>query len=472
MVGRMHIASKRKYISTATSCCWAETEFSRACLPDQRLIKRLVIVASDFLDNINSSIPFACGGDWAKTKATYRFFDNESVTPDRILSSHQVATIERMENHEVVLAIQDTTTLNYSHHPRTEGIGLLGSHSDKTLGVFLHTTMAVSVKGVALGIVDAQTWSRPVESRGKAKYRSTTPLEQKESYKWLKSFSATVELAKSLPRTQVISVADREGDIYELLIAASTQPNVGILVRAHRDRPLEGELELSWAKLAGQALAGTVNVIIPRTAGKAQRIAQMEIRFIEATLRAPQEKKKQGPVVVWMVEGREVTNREEKPLLWRLITTVPVLNFGQAAEKLRWYEMRWIIEEFHRVLKSGCAVESRQLETVERIKKVLMLDMVVAWKVLELTRMARQEPESPAGMRLGVNEVEVLKVVLKIKPQEVLQMRKAVRQIGKMGGFLGRKSDGEPGVITIWRGLKRLDQLVEGYLIAKNVGNA
>jgi hypothetical protein len=464
----MHTASSSDVGRGSRS--WSQGEFSSACLPDRRLVKRLMTMATDFLDNISSSIPEACGGHWSKTKGAYRLLDNDGVTPQNILSSHVTATATRMREHRVVLAVQDTTALNFSRHPQTEGLGLLGSHSDKTLGIFLHATMAISLQGVALGIIDGQTWTRPIESRGKAQRRAQTPLEQKESNKWLKSFAATVQLAKALPQTQIVSVADREGDLYDLFVAASTQPQVGVLVRSKQSRPLQGQQEFSWQSVATQNSAGTVEVQVPRKPGKAGRTAEMEIRYKEATLRPPVRKAEQRSIVVWLVEAREINSSEKKPLVWRLVTTVPVWTVEQAAERLRWYEMRWLMEEFHRVLKSGCGVEKRQLETVKRLEKVLMLDMIVAWKVLEMSRSAREEPASPAERQLEPQEVQMLKVLLKKKSDDPLQMREAVRKIAQLGGFLGRKHDGEPGVMTIWRGRKRLEQLAEGYALGMNCG--
>ena len=459
----MRTASKgRKELSSSRA--WAAAEFSRACLGDQRLLKRLITVSADFLENLNSSIPSACGGDWAKTKAAYRFFANEQVTAEKLLASHRQRTAERAQEHRVLLAVQDTSVLDFTTHSKTSGLGITGS-TEHALGMFLHSTLAVTTEGAALGLVDAQTWTRSPESRGQAQRREQRPLAEKESSKWLKSFRATAEWAQAFPEAQVVSVADREGDLYDLFLAAAAEPRVGVLVRSKQPRRLQEKAELSWENLSAQPAAGRTEVRVPRQPGQPARVASLEIRFGEVQLRPPARKPNLPAVTVWIIEGREINSRTTKPLHWRLVTTVKVSQLEEATERLRWYEKRWVIEEFHRVLKSGCGAEKRQLETVERLEKILMLDMIVAWKILEMRRLTRDQPAASAASRLDALEVTVLKKILKKKPEEPLAIREAVRAIAKLGGFLGRKTDGEPGATTIWRGFQRLEQLIEGYTL-------
>ena len=209
---------------------------------------------------------------------------------------------------------------------------------------------------------------------------------------------------------------------------------------------------------------------VPRQPGQPARVASLEIRFGEVNLRPPGRKPHLPSVTVWIVEGREIHSPATKPLHWRLVTTVKVSQLEEAIERLRWYEKRWVIEEFHRVLKSGCGAEKRQLESVERLEKILMLDMIVAWKILEMRRMTREEPAASAESRLDAIEVTVIKKILKRQSEEPLTISEAVRAIAKLGGFLGRKADGEPGVTTIWRGFQRLEQLIEGYTLHELCG--
>src|SRR5687768_10705412 len=224
-------SGKGKVCWLSSSRAWAKEEFSGACLGDQRLLKRLVTVSADFLENLNSSIPGACGGDWAKTKAAYRFFANEQVTAEKLLASHREKTVERAQERRVLLAVQDTSVLDFTTHSKTSGLGITGS-TRHALGLFLHTTLVVTTDGAALGIVDAQTWTRPPESRGKAQLRERLPLGEKESSKWLNSFRVTAQWAKAFPEAQLVSVADREGDLYDLFLAATAEPRVGVLVRS------------------------------------------------------------------------------------------------------------------------------------------------------------------------------------------------------------------------------------------------
>lgn len=453
----------------ASALAWARAEFSQACFPDLRLVKRLVIVSADFAQNVACSIPEACGGDWARIKGAYRFFDHPSVTPEAIMASHGAATRQRMLSQRLVLAVQDTTTLDFSRHPRTEGLGTVGPR-DRNLGLLLHTTLALTEEGVALGIVAAQSWTRPLGSQGKAELREKLSVQEKESRKWLDSFAATVEMARTMPDTRVVSVADREGDLYDLFEAAAAQPNVAVLVRSKQARRLRESSELSWAATAAQPLAGTTLVTVPRQPGKPARSVVLEVRFAELWLRPPARKPQAAPVKVWAVEAKELGAQPGQAIHWRLVTTAPVQTLEEARQRLRWYEQRWQVEEFHRVLKSGCGAEKRQLETRQRLEKILRLDMIVAWRVMDLTRAARSASPEPAEAKFDAEEIQVIKKLLGQTSEQPLDLREAVRRVAQLGGFIGRKSDGEPGVITLWRGLKRLEQLTAGYNLATNCG--
>ena len=264
-------------------------------------------------------------------------------------------------------------------------------------------------------------------------------------------------LRKSLgaaPGSRVINIADREGDIYELFAEATKHPQVGVLVRARHDRRLEKEEKKLWDFISAQPVAGEVEITVPRKPGVASHKALLEIRFAEVVLKG---KKGHPPIKLWIVEAWQSGVSAKKALCWRLITNQPVTDLACAVEKVQWYRLRWRIEEFHRVLKTGCKAESRQLEKVERLKNVLALDMIIAWRILELTRASRQNPEASATELLTEEEVTVLcQMCDKLAGKTSLTLREAVRAIAQWGGFLARKSDGEPGPMTLWSGLQRL----------------
>jgi hypothetical protein len=449
---------------------WVEREFGSVVLPDLRLTKRLKQIAADLAHQPQASIPRACG-EWSRTKGAYRFFDNDEVSAETILSGHQRATLERMSHQDVMLMVQDTTALNYASEQESCGLGLLGDGGD-ALGLWLHTTMAVDEQGAALGIMQAQMWTRDPARSGTARLRKQKGIEDKESQRWLTSFQESVRLADLLPSRRLINIADREADIYELFALAVEHSQVGVVIRARHDRRLENEQKSLSKALAAQPAAGVVEITVPRKPGVRSHKAQLEIRFSPIAVR-PKHGQAQG-LNLWAVEARQIGVSAPKAIWWRLLTNLPVTDFAGAVEKVQWYRLRWRIEEFHRVLKSGCNAEGRQLERVERLKKVLVLDMIVAWRVMELTRVARQSPNKPATELLTEEEVLVLRAVArKLEGKSFITLNEAVRAIAQMGGFLARKSDGEPGAMTIWYGLQRLHEYTTAFsLLSKFVGNA
>jgi hypothetical protein len=443
---------------------WIGREFKLVDLGDRRLNERLQQIAVDLSRNPQASIPQA-SGTWARTKGAYRFFDHARVKAETILAGHQVATLERMASQKTVLLVQDTTALNYACQERDSGLGSLGNRGDKALGLWLHTTLAVDEQGLALGIMQAQMWTRDPAKIGVAARRKQRALADKESQRWLKSFQESVRVAGLLPQSRVINVADREGDIYELFAEASRHPHVGVLVRARHNRRLaQGEKRL-WQFIAGQPVAGELQFTVPRKPGVASHPATLEIRFGEVSFKPGDG----AALKLWIVEARQRGVSTDQAICWRLLTNQPVRDLAGAVEKVGWYRQRWRVEEFYRVLKTGCKAEARQLEKVERLKNVLAVDMIIAWRVLELTRLSRQQPDLPATELLAEDEVKVLCTMSeRLKGKTTLGLREAVRAIAQWGGFLARKSDGEPGPMTLWLGLLRLNDYTNAFTLAAN----
>jgi len=424
------------------------------------LNRRLAQIVSDLSQNPQSTIPQA-SGTWARTKGAYRFFDHAGVTPEVIFAGHQAAALERSALHKTVLMVQDTTSLNYACQEADSGLGRLGNRQDHALGLWLHTTLAVDEEGTALGLMQAQMWTRDPAKAGIAAYRKKRALAEKESQRWLSSFEESVRIAGLLPQSRVINVADREGDIYELFAKAAQHPQVGVLVRARHNRRLAEEQKGLWDFIAGQPVAGQVKIIVPRKPGVASHSATLELRFGAVEIH-----KQSSTLKLWIVQARQSGVNASKAICWRLLTNQPVNDLAGALEKVAWYRQRWRIEEFHRVLKTGSQAEARQLETVARLKNVLAVDMIIAWRVLELTRLSRQNPHLPATELLTEDEVKVLCAMCPtLAAQRALQLREAVRAIAQWGGFLARKGDGEPGPITLWLGLLRLNDYVNAFKI-------
>ena len=462
-----------KKCSKKQPAAWAINEFKTAKLPDKRHKKRLVMIATDFGNQPTASIPQACGPGKG-SKAAYRFFENEDIKPQAIRQAHHDATLERVRKHSVVLAIQDTTALNYSHHPKTKGLGLLGSHSNKTLGFFLHSTLALTTDGEPLGMLHNEVLFRDPKLRGKAKHRHRKPTAQKESHKWLEGLSVCQALAPQCASTTLVTVADREGDLYDLFaqaLAATAQPRVHVLVRSRHNRMLPGGDLRLWDMVSQLPAAGRLEVRVGRKGNHPARLARLEIRFSAVTLQAPTRKAGQGPIELWAIEAREIGSPQgESPILWRLVTTLPVTSFAGAVEKVQWYAQRWQIEVIHKVLKSGCQIEQRQLETRARLERALSVDLVVACRLLALARAAREQPEASVSAWLGEAEWKALCCISLDQaepPSEPPSVRQAVRWIAQLGGFMGRKADGQPGPITLWRGFHRLNDLTAMWQLCR-----
>jgi hypothetical protein len=456
---------------------WAAHELAGVKLPDQRLIKRAQLIMTQLGDQPTASLPQACGG-WSQTKAAYRFFDNEAVDAPALLAAHTQATVGRMQSHAVVLAVQDTTALNYSAHPRTQGLGPISNNRDQTVGLLLHSTLAVSVEGEPLGLLSAVAAARDGRDFGRSSQRrNRQPIAEKESQRWLDSLTVCQTLAASCPHTLIVNLADREADIYELFAQAlqlGPGRSVHLLVRSQHNRQVQGAEQRLWPHLSRQPVAGKMQVRQPRQRGGVGRVALLSVRFAPVTLRAPCLKEDQPSQRLWAVEAREAhPPKGSGPILWRLLTTLPVTRAGEAIEKVQWYAQRWKIEVLHKTLKSGCQVERRELETAARLRRVLMLDLIVAWRVMHLCQAARERPEAPAQSWLQQDEWAVLWRYFHRDQRAAPRpptLREAARWIGQLGGFLARKSDGEPGVIVLWRGLQRLHDLTQTSRLLNNCG--
>ncbi|HDH98473.1 MAG TPA: IS4 family transposase [Deltaproteobacteria bacterium] len=452
---------------------WAEDEFGEADLGDRRLTKRLVGIVRDFYARPQASVPQACQTR-AKTKAAYRFFDHPKMGMDKVLEQHYEATLARVGQGPVVLAVQDTTSLNYSTHPATENLGPIGSCLDGIIGLLLHDTMAFNPDGTPLGLLDVQCWARDPEDFGKKTRRHELPIEQKESNRWLISFRKVAEAQRRSPKTTFVSVGDREADIYELFELALRQPSAPkLLVRASHNRLLaEGQGHL-WEKVSEQEISGIQEVLVPRRGNRPARVARPEVRFAEITLKPPKRKPRFRELTIWAVLAQEVEAPQDvEPIEWMLLTTCQVTTFDEAIEKLAWYAVRWGIEVYHRTLKSGCKIEERQLGHADRIETCLAIDLVVAWRIFHLTKLGRETPDVPCTVFFEESEWKSLTAYITqnpIPPDRPPTLREAIRMVASLGGFLGRNSDGEPGTKSLWLGLQRLDDITTMWKVMTNL---
>jgi hypothetical protein len=450
---------------------WAEEEFGTVRLYDDRLKQRLYTIAQDFYNAPQANIPEACGSK-AGTKGAYRFFQNPKVSMDIVLDAHCEATIERIRQHRIVLAPQDTSTLNYTAHPMTEGLGPINTTGDRNIGLLLHDTLAFTEDGTPLGILDAQCWARDPEDLHKRERRYQLPIEQKESYKWLRSFRKVAQVQALCPDTLLVSIGDRESDIYELFDAAYTTDHApGLLVRSERSRNRKLDQGFLWDVMAQKDVAGSLQIHVPRSGSRKARDAWVDIRFAKVGLKRPKRNSTSMPQIdAWAVYVLERTGQEPvaSPIEWMLLTTVAVESFEDAQQRVQWYSGRWGIEVYHRTLKSGCRIKDRQLATADRLESCLGVDMVVAWRIYHLTMLGREVPEAACTVFFKDDEWKALCCYVNKTPEPPATpptLKEAIFMVAMMGGFLGRKSDGFPGTQTLWRGLQRLDTATEMYVI-------
>ena len=469
-VERLSAGSEKQTTVPNAPIDWAEEEFGAAQLGDDRRIKRLLTIARDFYACPQGSIAQS-SGTHAKAKAAYRFFVQDAHTMDKILAPHYESTLKRSKQEKLVLAVQDTTSLNYSTHPATQELGPISTQKEGIIGLLVHDTMAFNEAGTPLGLLDVQCWARNPDTFGKRQNRHNLSIEEKESYKWLKSFQAVCKAQKQCSNTLFVSVSDRESDIYELFAMAQDDPDgPELLVRARHDRLLAEDQNQLWHVIQSQPVAGRQHVQVPRREKRKARVAKLDVRYAKVVLKPPQRNKSAKSLTVWAVLAQEIDPPDDvkEPLEWMLLTTIPVTCFEHACEKLTWYTRRWGIEVYHRTLKSGCKIEERQLGTADRIETCLAIDMVVAWRIYHLTKLGREVPDVPCTVYFQEPEWKALVTYSTqnpVLPEKPPTLREAIHMLAGLGGFLGRKSDGDPGTKSLWLGILRLDGMTEMYII-------
>ena len=457
----------RKAHAPGGGASWAQRELSGAALGDPRRCERLVSVLEDFYAKPNASVPQACSRSWARLKGAYRLLSNDDLTMRAILAPHYASTAARMQDEPVVLAVQDTTSLNYSTHAATIGLGTIASAADGALGLEVHDTLAVTPGGVPLGLLDVQVLARDPAEFGKKHTRRKRPIEAKESYKWLASFQAAAHAQRLCPHTRVVSVGDRESDIFELFeLALARDDHPALLVRATADRCVKnaGATGRLWEVVEKQKQTAVREVHVPRTAERRARQARLSVRFCALELRPPRNAPGgRRPLRVWAVLAREQSAPSGvEPLEWMLLTTMAVRTFAQAVEKINWYVRRWGIEVYHHTLKSGCLIEERQFGSTAGLTNCLAVDMIVAWRILYMTRLGREVPDLPCTAVFTDDEWQSLYAVTHPNtplPDQPPSLAEVIRMLAKLGGHIARTRDGPPGVESLWVGLMRLSDI-------------
>lgn len=432
---------------------WVDDEFENLDLGDPRLDRRTKQVVERLEASPQASLPKAMG-TWSETKGAYRLFANEEVTAEQLLAPHIQKTRERMAGQPVVLCLNDTTEVKFAYRSAATGLGPLAYEFQA--GFLLHPVLAVTPERECLGLLDAQWLVRDPEKLGQSvATKKQRPLAEKESKRWPTAFARVCEHAALIPGSRLVFVADRESDIYESLAAAEDAP-ADMLIRCNQPRALMGGGGIKTATVGIPAL-GRVKVPVPRSHGGAKRTAELTLRSRRVTLRPPYRKgEKLKPITVTVVHALEENPPHgSKALDWMLLTNRLVSSFDEAITILSWYVCRWQIEVYFRVLKVGCGIETLQLGSFDRLQTAIALYLIVAWRIQHLISIGREHPELPCDALFDTEEWHAAWIVSNRTPppSKPPQLQEMIRLIACLGGFLGRKSDGEPGSKTLWIGL-------------------
>ena len=443
---------------------WVESELETVDLGDRRLNDRMI--------NIVHSLGLAPGRTipqtfitWSEIKACYNFLGNKRVHESKILNPHIEKTIERIKEYPTVLLMTDTSEIDYTTKEAMEGKERL---SNTKTGLWLHPTLAVTPERLPLGVVNVNFWNRSPERKGKnSAARNKTPIEEKESYRWLDSYLKACEIAREVPDTKIIHITDREGDIIEVFDASAKELEKGLranfIIRSQHDRLIEpdkeerGIKEKLWRTLKNGETIGEVEYTIPGTENRKGRKVKQELKAVSVTLRRANKNVK---VKVNAVMAIETSLQEgEDPIVWIFITDLPINSFEDVVRVINYYLCRWEIELFFKVLKSGCKIEERQLKTADKMKNIISIFIILAWRVMFTMMMGRVKADISAGDLFDEAEWKsVYKILNKKKalPRKAPKLGEFILMVARLGGYVEQKDGGPPGVKVMWKGMSRM----------------
>ena len=447
---------------------WAEQELGGAPLGDERLSRRLVRCARVQARDPQASFPGAAQSDRALVKGYYRLIDrsdDSQVTPRRILAPHRTRTLQRMQQAGQVLCVLDGTELNFADHPSCAGLGLIGRNrgAEGTRGLHMHSLLVLDAQGVPLGVPHIQYDTH---------HGSRTA-------RWQEGLEACAALAAELEGVRPVAVMDREADIFSLFRQQRDQGTYDLLVRSQHDRALGPDQPRLWATLARGPAQARQTIAVPRQSARAgtrrqparkarpARRARVGLRWRTLTVPPPRKSSDRHaePVTLYgLLVQEDSPPPGVKPLVWRLLTTVPVTCEADAVQVLTWYRLRWRIEDWHRVLKTGCRVEYLGHRTGDRLERAVTMQAVIAWRLLTLTLLGRETPELPATLLFTDLEIQVLQDLARHRNWEgPATLGATVLTLARLGGHLARNHDPPPGPTTLWEGYSRLGERVAAY---------
>ena len=439
-------------------------DFSDVDFGDRRRDSRFINIINNISNQPGSSIPKQ-NQDWYDTKATYEFYKNEQVSLSALKKTLMSYGAKQVEDEMKLLIVHDISNISFNDL-QAEGLGYLDNKEGR--GILCYSSLAATPEGLPLSLLYQHTWIRPLEELGKSAKRKARPFEDKESYRW---YEAMKEVNQLLDGTvHKIHIADREADVYELFFHAY-ESSTDLLIRARHNRKVAGESPL-WDFVAEQPLAATITLEVPDPTGKKKSV-QAEVRYHSVKVMRPVNSENQyESVTLNAIEIKEkaiggVT--KENSIHWKLLTTLEVQSVSDVIQYIKWYTYRWLIERFHYVLKSGTKIEELQLKQASALQKAIVVYSLAAFRIMQLVYNSRHNPAVSCEVVLTPTQWKTLYVLIHRKkeiPSEPPTLYQAVMWIGRLGGHLGRKSDGPPGLKTVWLGYQKLHDATTIYEIA------
>jgi hypothetical protein len=426
---------------------WAKSQFEGLSLGDKRLNKRAQLIASNMMKKPSASINMQ-SENWSESKGAYRFFDSKKVSFQELIKPHTESVKSKANSLELVLAIQDTCYIGYGHHPSVTDLGHIGA--EKTSGVILHNTLAVNPSSKhpsVIGVLDQWIHNR----------KDTKDDNWKETKLWQEASS---RININVTKTKVVEVMDREGDVFDIM-KHSLFLGHEFLIRAKSNKYVRNPFRHQIIEAGSKVTAvGHIEIDVQKKRGQKKRKAKLEVKYLPIEVPGPPGRKDESIDcnLVQVVEVNPPENQE--PLSWYLLTSVEVNSLEDALKVIEWYKYRWIIEEYHKCIKTGCKVQSKQLRSSFRIENYLGIAGIIAIKLLQIRDLMRINPNELASKVVDRLSLKIIQNYHKIDKE--LTIKEFYILIAKMGGFLNRKSDGDPGWQTLWKGQLQLFWMVEG----------
>lgn len=435
-------------------------DFPGLDLGDIRRNERFVTIIENITTQPGSSIPKQ-NESWYDTKATYDFFKNEQVSVASLQKSIEQYGVNQLENTKEVLVIHDTSNISFNEL-QAEGLGYLDSKLGR--GIMCHSSIAVSTEGLPLSLIHQHTWTRPLEDLEKSeKVKQARKFEDKESYRWYRGMTQVNKLLNA--EIQKVHIADREADMYELFFCAY-EPNTELLIRSHYNRSLSDGSHL-WEAVGETEAKGEIILSIPDAKGRKSTPVTAAVRYQPVEILRPSKSKTAyESVELTAIEIKQTDNDSTDAIHWKLLTTLEVKDLTDVLKYIRWYTYRWLIERFHYVLKSGTKIEELQLKQASSLQKAIALYSIAGFRIMQLVYQSRTHREASCELVLTKAQWHVLFVLIHHNnniPEQPPSLSQAVMWIGRLGGHLGRKSDGPPGLKTVWLGYQRVCDAANAY---------